>query len=96
MASQAVAIASRSFSYILQLWDTIMESTGLKPFFITMFTILVIVLYLLSAYLIPIPSGGSDTANKPKTRGYVKGPNPGRGGTSNSSNGVRYSNRSHY
>lgn len=61
MAAQVVSFVSSAIMQAFQLFSDVLEATGLSPFFLSMFAVLIIVTYLISPY---IRSSGSDKAKK--------------------------------
>lgn len=65
MAIQAVQFVSRALSYSFEVFTTLLDKTGLTPFYLSMVAILLVVAYLLSPFLVP---SGSDQALSDEVR----------------------------
>lgn len=64
MGLQAVQLISRALSYSFEVFTTLLDKTGLTPFYLSMVGILLVVTYLLTPFLV---SSGSDKAKKSKS-----------------------------
>ena len=64
MALDAVGFVTRAFSTALDVFVTLMEKTGLTPFYLSMLTVLALIVYLLGPLLSPM---SSDTARQSKS-----------------------------
>lgn len=64
MAFDAVGFVTRAFSSALDVFVTLMEKTGLTPFYLSMLTVLAVIVYLLGPFLSPM---SSDTARQVKS-----------------------------
>lgn len=61
MGLQVVQLISRVFGYSFELFTTLLDKTGLMPFYLSMLSILIVVTYLLTPFLVPL---GSDKAKR--------------------------------
>lgn len=59
MAVEAVSVVARALAYSFEVFTTLLDKTGLTPFYLAMAGIALVVAYLLSPFLV---SARSDTA----------------------------------
>lgn len=64
MGVNAVQIVVDSLSYALDVFSTMLQATGLLPFYLSMLAIVLIVAYLLSNFFVPV---GSDSVSSPRS-----------------------------
>lgn len=64
MAVQAVSFATRVFTYILDMFVTILNSCGLFPFFVYLFTLTAVIAYFLGGLLVNMRTDSSDSDRK--------------------------------
>lgn len=62
MAVDVVRFVSNAFTSAFDVFLSILDATGLTPFYMAMIAILAVVVYLLTPILVPF--GSSDTAKK--------------------------------
>lgn len=64
MAVEAVSVVARALAYSFEVFTTLLDKTGLTPFYLSMVGILLVVTYLLTPFLV---SAGSDKSKKSKS-----------------------------
>lgn len=64
MGVSAVQLVLDALSYAMDVFSTMLDATGLLPFYLSMLAVALIIAYLLSNFMVPV---GSDTVASPRS-----------------------------
>lgn len=64
MGVSAVQLVLDALLYAMDVFSTMLDATGLLPFYLSMLAVALIVAYLLSNFMVPV---GSDTVASPRS-----------------------------